>query len=281
MIVDFHAHTFPDRIADAAIQKLQDAGHIPAYTNGTRQGLVKSMQKAGVDLSIVLPVATNPSKVQLMNDLSVQLTGQDGLVYFGCIHPCMDNAAEEIRRIAQAGLKGIKIHPVYQGVDIDDKRFLNILSAAGQQNLTVVMHAGDDIGFPGVRHCSPRMIRNALMQVGPVQLVAAHMGGWKNWDEAVQELGDTSVMIDTSFSLGCITPRPEEKHYSQEELQLLSEEKFVQMVRIFGSKRVLFGTDSPWDDQRMALEKFKGLPLDKDEKQDILCNNACRLLKIK
>jgi len=280
MIIDFHTHTFPDRIAAAAIEKLQEAGHIPAYTDGTRQGLVQSMDKAGIKISVVLPVATNPSKVQSMNDLSLQLSGQYCAIYFGCIHPYMENAAQEIHRIARAGLKGVKIHPVYQGVDIDDERFLRILEAAGEENMPIVMHAGDDIGFPGVRHCTPRMIRKALMRVGPVQLVAAHMGGWRNWEEAEQELADTSVMIDTSFSLGSITPRAGEKHYEKEQLRLLDEEQFVRIVRAFGSQRVLFGTDSPWENQTTALEKLNHLPLNEAEKQNILCENARKLLGI-
>lgn len=280
MVIDFHTHTFPERIAAAAMEKLQDAGHIPAHTDGTRPGLVKSMEEAGIKASVVLPVATNPQKVQSMNDLSLLMSGQYGLIYFGCVHPLMENAAQEIRRIARAGLKGIKIHPVYQGVDIDDPRFLRILEAAGEENMTVVMHAGDDIGFPGVRHCAPRMIRRALAQAGPVQLVAAHMGGWRNWEEAAQELADTQALIDTSFSLGHITPRAGENHYADEELRLLDETQFVRMVRIFGSERVLFGTDSPWASQKDALKTFSRLPLSETEKQNILCNNARRLLKI-
>ena len=280
MIIDFHTHTFPDKIAAAAIGKLQDMAHIPAFTNGTVQGLADSMQAAQIKTSVVLPVATNPAKVQSMNDVSVQLDGQNGLVYFGCAHPDMENPKEEMRRIACAGLKGVKIHPVYQGVDMDDVRFLRILEAAGEENLIVVTHAGDDIGFPGVTHCAPRMIKSALKQVGPVKFIAAHMGGWHNWDEVMQELPDSSVMIDTSFSLGAITPRSGENHYTQEQLQLLSAERFCEIVRLFGSERVLFGSDSPWGCQTQAVRDFLNLPLTENEKQDILHHNALRLLKI-
>ena len=166
-MIDFHTHTFPEKIAAAALSKLQAASHSRAFTDGTTSGLVSSMQQAGITHSVVLPVATNPLKVSSMNDVSLRLTGQDGLIYFGCMHPDADNWHGELGRIAQAGLKGIKIHPVYQHTDIDDIRFLRILERCGELGLIVVMHAGNDIGFPGEIRCTPPMIANALRQQAP------------------------------------------------------------------------------------------------------------------
>lgn len=277
MIIDFHTHTFPDKIADAALAKLRAASHTLSFTNGTVSGLRESMGRAGIDWSVVLPVATNPLKVSSINDLSAALTGRDGLIYFGCIHPDMENPAEEICRIAKLGLKGIKIHPVYQGVDIDDIRFLRILDAAGKEDLVVVTHNGDDIGFPGVVHCTPQMARNALKQVGDVKLVLAHMGGWKNWESVADALLDTSACLDTAFSLGSLV-QSEPRHYSPEEEKLMSQEAFCEMVHDFGSHRVLFGTDSPWSDQKREVDAISALPLTEKEKRDIFSENAKKLL---
>ena len=277
MIIDFHAHTFPDKIADAALSKLRAASHTISFTNGTASGLRESMKEASIDWSVVLPVATNPLKVESINDLSAALTERDGLVYFGCIHPDMENPKEEIARIARMGLKGIKIHPVYQGVDIDDLRFLRSLDAAAEHNLIVVTHNGDDIGFPGVVHCTPQMTRNALKQVGSVKLVLAHMGGWKNWESVADALLDTSVYLDTAFSLGALV-QSEPRHYSPEEERLLSEEDFCALVRAFGAQRILFGTDSPWSDQKKEVEAISVLPLTADEKKRIFSENAKQLL---
>ncbi len=277
MIIDFHAHTFPDKIAATAIQKMQGDCHSKAFASGTADGLKASMQQADIDLSVVLPVATNPLKVSSINDLSIRSTEQDGLIYFGCIHPDAENWNEELERIANAGLRGIKIHPVYQNANIDDLRFLRILNKAGELNLIVVTHAGDDIGFPGVVRCSPTMIANALNQVGDVTLVAAHMGGWKNWEDVPLLAEFPSLYIDTAFSLGQITPL-EKDYYSPSELQMLTIERFCKLTQVFGANRVLFGTDSPWSDQKQSKEDILDLPLTKQEKSQILCDNARRLL---
>jgi len=278
-MIDFHTHTFPDHIAPAAIAKLQAASHSRAFTDGTMQGLKDSMARAGLAYSVVLPVATNPLKVSSMNDVSLHLTGQDGLIYFGCMHPDAENWHEELGRIAQAGLKGIKIHPVYQHTDIDDSRFLRILERCGELGLIVAMHAGDDIGFPGEVRCTPQMIARALRQVGPVKLVAAHMGGWRNWEQVAEHLLDTSAYLDTAFSLGAISPL-EEGYYSPAELAMLQNKAFCQLVHAFGAHRILFGTDSPWDDQAKALQALLALPLTAKEKEQILSRSARELLAL-
>ncbi len=278
MIIDFHTHTFPEKIAAAALEKLREASGTVSFTEGTDASLADSMKMAGIDLSVVLPVATNPAKVAHINEISASLTGKDGLIHFGCMHPECEDIEGEIKHIAFLGLKGIKIHPVYQGVDIDDDRFVRILYACGEAGLVVVTHAGLDIGFPGVVHCSPEMCRRALSLAGPVKLVLAHMGGWRCWDEVADCIAETSAYVDTSFSLGRLTPLPGDGRYSDGELEMLHAEEFVSLVRAIGARRVLFGTDSPWSDQKKSVDDINALPLDDAEKSLIFEENAKELL---
>lgn len=277
-MIDFHTHTFPDRIAAAAVSKLEQTAHAVSFSDGTANGLIASMRRAGIERSVVLPVATNPLKCASMNDASHALNGQNGLIYFGAIHPDAPDWHEELGRVKELGFKGVKIHPVYQGVDIDDPRFVRILARAGELGLMVVMHGGEDIGFPGVNRCDPRKLRRALDQAGPVTLAAAHMGGWRNWEEVPEFLLDTTVYLDTAFTLGSITPLDD--HYMPEQLPMISDETFMELVRLFGSGRILFGTDSPWADQKKCIEQINALPLTEQEKDEIFEGNACRLLDL-
>ena len=280
MIIDFHTHTFPDKIASAALRELSQTGHIPPYTNGTAAGLRASMQEAGVDLSLVLPVATNLAQVGSINASAARQglqKGERGILSFAAAHPGSPDLEEELETAAALGFRGIKLHPVYQQVDFDDSRTLRILDKAGRLGLIVLTHAGRDIGFPTENRCSPAMIRRALEKVGPVKLVAAHMGGWKNWDEAVQELAGTAVYIDTACSTGGITPL-EDGFYTKEDLTLLSGEAFVGMVKAFGARRVLMGSDSPWTSQKETVDWLCALPLGEEEKALILGQNARTLL---
>ncbi len=278
MIIDFHAHTFPDAIAERAVQSLAAASHTRPFTDGTCVSLKRSMKEAGIAASVILPVATNPLKISHLNDVSIAQNKKDGRIFFGAVHPDSENALEEMERLKKEGVQGIKIHPVYQNADIEDKRFLRILEKAGELDLVVVMHAGDDIGFPGVVRSSPEKIAAALSAIGNVKTVLAHMGGWKNWDRVAPLSRFPSVYLDTAFSLGMIEATDD--RFSEEEKKLLSEEAFCSLVRCFGSKRVLFGTDSPWTHQKKSVEDILHLPLTKEEKEDILFRSAQSLLHL-
>lgn len=282
MIIDFHTHTFPQKIAASTLEKLSAASHTRPFTDGTQAGLEQSMKQAGVNLSVVLPVATAPRQVEHVNDASAainQHTQETGVLSFGCMHPDFEGWREELARMKEIGLKGVKLHPVYQGVDLDDPRYLRILERAGELGLIVVTHAGLDVGFPGVVRCSPKMARRAVEQVGPVTLVLAHMGGWRSWDQVLEELPGTGVYIDTSFSTGKMCPL-DDGYYREEDLPMLDGPGFMELVRAFGAKRVLFGSDNPWSSQKETLEWIQAQPLAEEEKKAILGGNAQKLLSL-
>ena len=173
-------------------------------------------------------------------------------------------------------MKGVKLHPIYQGVDFDDLRYLRILDRCGELGLAVLTHAGRDIGFPDRDHCTPEMTLRALRQVGPVALILAHMGGWREWDRVEDLLPETGVYLDTAFGLGRIAPLGD-GYYGPSDLPLMEVEQFVRMVRKFPG-RVLFGTDSPWRDQAEGVRLIEELPLTREEKDGILGGYAQKLL---
>ena len=282
MVFDFHTHTFPDAIAAAAISKLQAASHTRPFTNGTMDALRASMASAAIDRALVLPVATSARQVTRINDTAIAINddaAQTGVYSLGCMHPDFDDWQTELSRLARAGVRGIKLHPIYQGVDFDDPRYLRILSRAAELDLFVIIHAGLDVGFPGVVHGSPRMVLRALEEVGPFKLILAHMGGWRCWDEVLNLLPGTGAYIDTSFSLGSMTPNGDGYYKKPEDLALLDEARFIRLIRAFGADRVLFGTDCPWSDQGAEFARFRALPLTKDEQEQILWKNAFALMK--
>lgn len=282
MIIDFHTHSFPDKIAAAAIEKLSGLSHTKPFSDGTAVGLAASAKSAGIDISVILPVATNTKQVPSINNYAAktnETTDTTGLLSFGCIHPDFSEWKEELSRVASFGLKGIKLHPVYQDVDFDDIRYLRILDRAGELGLVVVTHAGSDVGYPGVEHCTPEMVLSAVKQVGAIKLVLAHMGGWRQWDKVEELLIGQPVWFDTSFSAGEITPL-EDGYYSSKELPLLDETDFLRMIHKLGTHRVLFGTDSPWSDQEASLDFILALPLENAEMDAILEGNARKLLQI-
>ncbi|HCK89214.1 MAG TPA: metal-dependent hydrolase [Erysipelotrichaceae bacterium] len=280
MVIDFHTHTFPDRIAERALASLSKASRTFPFTDGTNDGLLASMKTSGIDLSVILPIATNPGQVEKINGSAAGINSlfPGKLISVGCMHPMYEDWYDELSRIRDLGLKGIKIHPVYQGVDIDDPLFIRILKRCAELDLFVITHAGKDIGFPGVDHCSVTMIRHAIEETGPFRFILAHMGGWKEWED-VPSLADTGVWLDTAFSTDHIIPADKEE-WEQDELAMLDQDTFMHLVKIFTPEKILFGTDSPWSDQKASLDWIRKLPLAENEREMILHENAENILGI-
>ena len=168
MIIDFHTHTFPEKIAAGAIDKLSHTSHSRALTDGTENGLLAHMRMSGVTHSVILPVATAARQVPRINDASARLNearGGEGLISFASMHPDFANVREELVRVRDLGFRGIKIHPVYQGANLDGPAFLRILEICAELGLLVVTHAGLDIGFPGIVRAAPSMALHALREL--------------------------------------------------------------------------------------------------------------------
>ena len=280
MIIDIHTHIFPEKIAASVIEKLSLTSRTKNFSDGTIKGLKKSMDAAQINFSVILPVATTAKQVEKINSSAAALNEEnfgDGIISFGCIHPDFTNYREELSRVKNYGLKGIKIHPVYQDTNLDDTKYMRILDRAAELDLIVVTHAGLDIGFPGVVKCSSQMAKNVIKEVGEFKFVLAHMGGWKNWSEVLKILRGTKIFIDTSFSTGKIIPRSD-FHWERDDLKLLDAARFMEFVKTFGAERILFGTDSPWTSARTSIEFIKNLSLADGDKDKILGENAQRLL---
>lgn len=279
MIIDFHTHTFPDKIASRAIEKLSNEAHIVTFRDGTVSSLVSSSKEAGVDISVILPVATSPEQVVNINDSAARINEEysGALLSFAAMHPDFGDYKNELRRIKELGFKGIKIHPVYQKKDIDDISFLRIINCAAELDLIVVTHAGIDIGFLDETQSSPAKCKRVWDEIGQFKFVLAHMGGWKNWDEAKELFAGSGVWIDTAFSTDKMEPLPD-GYWKESDLYFLDAPGFIDMVNAFGEDRVLFGTDSPWSGQKESLDFIRALDLSDETKAKIFGDNAVKLL---
>ena len=311
MIIDFHTHVFPDRIAGQTIQALSERSHILPSADGTAKGLSQSMKKAGIDLSINLPVLTRPEQTDRVNNSLLRNKEEMiemGILTFGGMHPAYEDYREKLRLLAAEGIKGIKLHPAYQGTDLDDISMMRVIDTASECGLITLIHAGLDIGIPGHDYSSVKMILRILDEVKPEKLVLAHMGGWKGWKEVKQYLAGANVWMDTAFSIGRIDiNRDTETVESEGQSSVLTEsqpdqwlpsgnqqdtgcidsikvpynmdpEALLSLCRKHGMDRILFATDCPWADQKAYVDAVRALPLSEAEQAAVLGGNAEKLL---
>lgn len=282
MIIDFHVHTFPAGISAKVLAKLSRLSHTQYFTDGSVDGLTKSMREAGITYSVNLPVMTRTDQVEKINsDLISQQQAlfQQGIITFGGMHPDYENYKNELWRLKQNGIPGIKIHPAYQNTNLDDIRFLRIIDCASELGLAVLTHAGIDIGIYDHNYASVSQILNVIDRVHPEKLILAHMGCWACWDDVEQHLAGAPVWLDTAFSVGPITP-DEARSGTPYLSDNLSDEAFIRIVRKHGTDKILFATDSPWESQKDYVQRIQRIPLTEQEKEQIFYKNASKLLSL-
>ena len=286
MLIDFHTHTFPDELANKVILKIAGDASIRHYTEGTNSSLLESMDRAAVDMSVILPVVTKPSQCETINRVAKDVNDRyfPRLLSFGGIHPDNTDYKEILKALAESGIKGIKLHPLYQGVAIDDIRNLRIIDCASELGLIVVIHAGKDLSFPG-DFADPERISRMLDEVHPEKIVLAHMGSYARWEEVYELLCGRGAYLDTSFALNPIRHLKDTQE-GRDSLAAnsmlvspLNRELFRKMVEKNGVDHMLFASDSPWGDQKETFELVDEC-LDGSEKEAVYYGNALRLLEL-
>ncbi|OPZ86380.1 MAG: Amidohydrolase [bacterium ADurb.Bin429] len=262
MIIDIHTHTFPDALTERAIAQLSARAGVPAYTDGTCDGLRASMARAGVGVSCVMPVATKPAQVRAINAWAAEVNARCAdLICFGVLYPGAEGWEAEIAQLVADGIRGVKLHPDYQDFFVDEPRAIELFRAIADAGLILLVHAGVDIGLPPPTHCPPDRLARALDAAPNLTVIAAHMGGFRQWEDVHYYLAGRDLYLDTCYTLPELGPEP-----------------MTALIRAHGPERVLFGTDSPWADQAADIAALRALPLTETEHTAILSENARRLL---
>ncbi len=261
MLIDFHTHAFPERIAARAVGKLAfDADGLMPQTDGTVSSLKTEMDRDGVDISVVHSIATNPHQQHKVNDYAMEMNRDERIIAFGSVHPDAPDALEELERIKAAGLKGVKLHPEYQNFYADEERMKPIYRKISELGLITLFHAGGDYGFPPPYHAMPEHLLRALRWFD-TPVVAAHWGGYDCGVEVLEKLCGQDIWFDLSFGYSsmpkAIAQRIVDKHTPE---------------------KLLFASDMPW--HRPAWEKrlIESLEISQEDREKIYFRNARRLL---
>lgn len=268
-MIDFHTHLFPDAVAPKALVALQagalrtEGAAVLPNTDGTLAGLLASMTENAVEKSVVLPIATKPSQTPSINRFAAGVQSE-GLLSFYSLHPMQEDREVVLEQIAALGGKGIKLHPEFQFADADSPEMIAILRKAAALGLIVALHAGKDIGMPPPVHCTPQKLARALDAAPGCRVVAAHLGGWRMWDDVEKYLVGRELWMDTAFVCDYIAP-----------------EQYLRIIRDHGAERILFGSDSPWETPLHTLQGLQALGLTEQELGCITHGNAAALLGLR
>jgi len=270
MIIDFHTHLFPDKIAEKAMNVLidgmievQGSLLLPPSFDGTYTSLLKNMEKNSIDLSVVLPIATTPTQHKTINAFAEKITDNKKIISFGSIHPHQEDWEDALEDIHKKGLRGIKLHPEFQDFYVDESIVSEIVIKAKKLGLLVIFHCGVDFGYKPPVKCTPERLHRLIDKTGGENIIAAHLGGFKMWDEVEKHLVKTPIFMETSMAVN-----------------FLPADAYKRIIENHGEDKILFGSDSPWQDSGEALRLLYNSGLSESAIEKIKHINAEKLLGI-
>lgn len=258
--IDFHAHAFPDDLAARAVPHLEKEGNIKAFLNGTVTDLLHSMDRASIEKSLICSIATRPSQFHSILDWSKAIRS-NRIIPLPSVHPEAADLRKQLYIIREEGFAGIKMHPYYQDFSIDDDQLEELYGSLIEYDLLVVMHTGFDIAFPRVALCDPARICKVLEKFPELKLITTHLGAWDQWDEVREMLTGKPVYMELSYALDFLEPQTARD-----------------MITNHPPEYLLFGSDSPWSDQKNSLDLLRELDLEAELFQRITKDNAESLL---
>lgn len=258
--IDMHSHIFPPGVAEKVIDTLEQYYGSRWVGTGELDDLLRNLRQAHISRSVIFSSATKPSQVIPINNFLSRLQSQypELFLAFGTLHPDFPDCGAEIRRIRKLGLRGLKFHPDFQRFNIDDPRMNGIYEAAGG-DLPLLFHVGDS----RTQFSKPERLLNVHRHFPELKLIAAHMGGYSEWDQAWRHLIGTDIWLDISSTIKFIGPQ-----------------EVRRMTEAHGSDRVLFASDYPAANHSKAVEEVLSLGLPEEDNAKIFYKNAERLLGI-
>lgn len=277
MFIDCHTHAFADKIADRAVEQLINYYHIDTPFGGRLADLISAANAARLDALVMLVAATKPEQLKPANDWVLALSSlshtqleahlnmpvHSRIIPFGTFHPDAPGWEAEIARLRSAGIKGIKLHPEFQQIDLADPALLPFWEEV-RSDFIIMIHVGDPV-VSANNYSTPRKIASLLEKFPGIRIIAAHLGGYNFWEEVYHSLAGKEVYLDTSSTLSYINP-----------------ELLRNIVSKHGTDRLLFGSDYPLKSPIQELEIFEAKLnwLTSREKDQILGDNCATLLGI-
>lgn len=256
-VVDAHVHVYPEKIALRAAESVGDFYQYPMFKEGSIPAMLAAVEGSPITHHIIYSVATKPSNVESINNfIAAECKKHPNFVGFMAMHQDYPNPEDEIERAIGLGLRGMKLHPDTQKVNMDDDRLMRIYELI-EGRMPLVMHCGDY----RTDFSHPRRMKRILHEFPNLVVDAAHFGGWSVFDLAVEYLENENCFLDMSSSQ-----------------KFLGRRRTRELCEIYGADRILFGSDFPMWDPSEELEMFESLDFPKADFEKMTWHNAERFV---
>jgi predicted TIM-barrel fold metal-dependent hydrolase len=305
MIVDVHYHLIPmlpeemlEHVIDAPMWAAKAMGKeidretlmeraAEKFADPTGEGLLASMEEAGIDFTVICAVDNADSEVMTADlaQMQNQVVGQiaqnnpDKVLALAGVDPRRPEASDMLRQCYdEFGMKGLKYHPDY-GFDPSGPESYKLLEIVQERGGILLSHTGPLRPPSRCKFAEPALLADLAVDFPDLNVIGAHMGliNWRPWAALAThqptlygDLAMWDVLAFGNYELFCRELRD--------------------LIDTAGIEKVLFGTDSPifaivepaknWVDLIRDLPKNApdGITFSESEIDAILGGNAVRLL---
>jgi len=280
MIIDSHTHIFPPQIKKNRSQYINsDPCFAILYSKKeaklvTADELIASMDKAGVDISVILNTGWTTHELCVeTNDYILESIARypKRLIGFCSVQPqSLEAALGEIERCAKGGVRGVgELRPDTQLFDLMDEEVMApFIEVVRKHKLIMLTHASEPVGhiYPGKGGVTPEVLYPFITSYPDLTIILAHWGGGLPFYALMPEVRKAmkNVFFDTAASTLLYNPQI-----------------YEQAIQLVGADRIIFGSDYPLLEQSQSLKEITALDLSQETKSLILAGNAQRLLGIK
>ncbi len=219
-----------------------------------RDGILRTMDEAGIDFSVVFPGGLPPDPRSTNAELLAALEGEDRLLPGCLINPTLGPpAVDELRRCVGAGARSMKLMAAAHGYRLDGPAPDAVMAAAAELGLPVTIHSGSEVSG-----CSPAYIGTLASRHPEVTIIMDHMG-YREWvGLAVQAAAANPRIFLGTTLIAAAEP--------------ITIKKIIQEGRV-GAGRIVFGSNAPSGVAVNGVRGIRGLGLDAADEAAVLGGN--------
>jgi predicted TIM-barrel fold metal-dependent hydrolase len=273
LIIDFHVHTLVREWYSESVAKLESQMHpdpverqefIDFFRDPAN--FVALLQQHQIDYAAVLAEVSPLTTGITTNEATIEFCRHHPqLLPFASINPFMDSDLRARLRflVEEMGCRGLKLYPPYHHFDPSDARLYPLYETAQELKIPVLFHTGSSIFYNSrLKYANPVLYDDIAIDFPDLKIALAHCGRTAWYDEAmmVARLHDNLFLELSGVPI----------------VKVLS--IFPDMERF--SHKFIFGTDWPQVEYAHTLRRYRELGLSQSALDNILGNNAARLLGI-
>lgn len=236
------------------------------------------MDAAGVDQAVLLPVdATTAHGCCVVSNEQIArlIDAQPRFIGFASIDPHLPDAAKQLEHAIKVwGLRGLKLDPALQHLDLNDEQLLTpILQVCDSLQIPLLIHCGMSWTPTGrASRAHPLLLEPAIQSFPSVNFILAHFA-WPWVREALMlAIKYPNVYLDTAI---LYSGTPQDTYQ-----KVLGYEVGVNVIERSLHGQIVFGTNYPRVDMRRSVRGLQALDLSEATKAAIFDGNARRLLRL-